>query len=302
MIKPLVSIVLPTFNRSRFLPEAIESCIRQTYQNWELIIVDDCSTDRTPEVIARYVPQDRRIETVRHEINRQLPASLNTGFALARGGLFTWIADDDRFRPEALEVMEAFLEAHPNVDVVYSDRTLIDQDGNILGYAHARPPDEMPYWNATGDFRLYRRKVAETVGGYDEQLFLVEDYDFWLKAWGLHTFHALHRDLYLYRSHSDSLSQARAQDIAEAVKRLLERCLLERDWDKKSRSLAYLRLAREAASIRDRRAASSYLIEAFKEDPRSILHRLALPALIQLTAGPKAFEALKRIFKTTGRR
>src|SRR5690606_22425727 len=113
---PFVSIVLPTYNGARYLAQSIESCINQTYTQWELIIVDDASTDDTPAIISHYVQLDSRIRTVRHSTNRKLPAALNTGFDMARGEYFTWTSDDNYYRPEALGVMVAFLESRADVD------------------------------------------------------------------------------------------------------------------------------------------------------------------------------------------
>src|SRR6516162_6752271 len=102
---PLISIVLPTFNGARYLREAIESCLHQSYPNWELILVDDASTDETPSIIADYLARDRRVTSLRNPVNRKLPGSLNAGFAQARGELLTWTSDDNCYRPHALNEM-----------------------------------------------------------------------------------------------------------------------------------------------------------------------------------------------------
>src|SRR5687768_16352258 len=105
---PLVSIVLPTYNGCRYLCESIDSCRKQTYPHWELILVDDCSTDDTPRIMAEAVRSDARIRSVRHETNKKLPSGLNTGFRLAKGDYLTWTSDDNCYRPEALAEMVAF--------------------------------------------------------------------------------------------------------------------------------------------------------------------------------------------------
>jgi glycosyltransferase involved in cell wall biosynthesis len=100
---PLVSIILPTYNGSQYLSEAIESCLHQTYENWELILVDDCSTDATPQIIGRYVGRDPRIRSIRHASNKKLPEALNTGHAAAQGEYLMWTSDDNRLLPAAIE-------------------------------------------------------------------------------------------------------------------------------------------------------------------------------------------------------
>ncbi|MBI4644114.1 MAG: glycosyltransferase, partial [Deltaproteobacteria bacterium] len=182
MEKPLISIVLPVYNGSRYLAESIDSCLAQTYENWELIIVDDCSTDSTPDIIAHYVGLDRRIRSVRHEVNRKLPGALNTGFAQARGEYLTWTSDDNRFRPETLAELLAFLEAHPEVDFVYADFSLIDSQGQWLLRVTVKDPEALAYTNCVGPCFLYRRRVREQVGDFSAAYTGVEDYEYWLRT------------------------------------------------------------------------------------------------------------------------
>src|SRR6516164_7318203 len=147
---PLISIVLPTYNGASYLREAIESCLRQTYPNWELILVDDASTDETPSIIAEYLARDSRIATLRNPVNRKLPASLNAGFARARGELLTWTSDDNCYLPEALGEMAAFLKTNPSVDLVYVDFTVIDERGAPVGAGWTGPPEQLPFRNVVG--------------------------------------------------------------------------------------------------------------------------------------------------------
>lgn len=97
---PKVSIVLPTYNGARYLRQSIDSCLGQTYRNLELIVVDDASTDTTPEIIRSY--QDPRIRVIRHEKSKMLPESLNTGFRAVSGDYLTWTSDDNYYVPEAI--------------------------------------------------------------------------------------------------------------------------------------------------------------------------------------------------------
>ena len=112
---PKVSIVLPTYNgASKYLRQAIESCLNQTYRDIELIVVDDCSTDSTPDVVRSF--NDPRIRYVRNETNQRLPRSLNIGFALTTGEYLTWTSDDNEFLPEAVDVMLDFLTRNKDID------------------------------------------------------------------------------------------------------------------------------------------------------------------------------------------
>lgn len=88
--KPLVSIVLPVYNGEKYLRESLDSILAQTMEDWELIAVDDCSKDATPQILADYAASDSRIRVMRNAENQRLPRSLNIGFAEARGEFLTW--------------------------------------------------------------------------------------------------------------------------------------------------------------------------------------------------------------------
>ena len=107
---PKVSIVLPVYNGEKYLRESLDSILTQTFSDWELIIVNDCSTDGTQNIIEEYVSKDSRIRTIKNSINQKLPESLNIGFRISTGEYLTWTSDDNMYRPEALEVMTNYLD------------------------------------------------------------------------------------------------------------------------------------------------------------------------------------------------
>jgi glycosyltransferase involved in cell wall biosynthesis len=223
---PLVSIVLPTYNGAAYLRETIDSCLAQTYSNWELIVVDDCSSDATPEIIASYTAVDPRIRSIRHERNRRLPAALNTGHAAARGTYLTWISDDNRYLPPAIEEMAHFLEEHPTVGVVYADCVLIDEAGQYLQDWPAQPASRIAYMNSLRACFLYRKSLYDAVGGYDAEQFLAEDWEFWLRASRQFELVPLHKILYEYRWHDQSLTKAaKRSDVRDSIERALRRHL-----------------------------------------------------------------------------
>jgi glycosyltransferase involved in cell wall biosynthesis len=267
---PLVSVILPTYNGARYLREAIESCLAQTYRNWELIVVDDCSHDATPEIIAEYLVRDSRIKNIRHETNQKLPRALNTGHAAARGNYLMWTSDDNRFLPAALEEMTDFLEQHADVGLVYADCVLIDDGGRYLRDYPAQPPSKLAYMNPLGPCFLYRRSVYETVGGYDADLFLAEDYEYWLRVSRHFRLAPLHKTLYEYRWHSDSLTNTAGRGAVWAsVERALRRHLPHlRHSSPEERARGWIVCAATAARRGDSVPAASAYLRALRTAPR----------------------------------
>jgi glycosyltransferase involved in cell wall biosynthesis len=250
--QPLVSIVLPTHNGSRYLAESIESVLRQTHTNLELIIVDDASTDRTPELIAGYVRQDPRIRTVQHQENAKLPAALNSGFRIARGEYLTWTSDDNLYRPDALAVMVGALQQHPDVGLVYADYSEIDEHGRTIRGIHVHPPEKLAHLNSVSACFLYRREIYETIGDYDPSFFLAEDYEYWVRASLAFRLRPIHRDLYLRRRHEASLTSRFREPVREAHERVLSRYLPKMVWaGRTERSTGYCWLANRAIDRRD---------------------------------------------------
>lgn len=224
----LISIVLPCHNGEQFLSEAIESIIKQTYENWELIFVDDCSTDNSLSIAEAYASENARITIIRNKANQKLPASLNIGFRHAKGDYLTWTSDDNIFEERALEEMAKALDDNPNVSLVYCGMKTINEEGAITSSQTSPPPANKIYmYNPIGACFMYRKCVDEKLGGYDEDLFLVEDYDFWLRAYRFFEFKAINDNPYRYRRHGGSLTSTKKHDIAVKLLDLYRRELRE---------------------------------------------------------------------------
>jgi glycosyltransferase involved in cell wall biosynthesis len=204
-IKPLVSIVLPVYNGEKFLEESIESCLNQSYQNIELIIINDCSTDDTLKIANEFADKDVRIKIITNKENKKLPASLNIGHNKAKGDFITWTSDDNKYELNAVEVMlKTLLEK--NADIVYSDIMIIDHNGQKVRDVEFPTIENIIFRNYIGSCFLYRKEVFERNKGYNENYFLVEDYDFWLRAISHSRFYQLRKKLYQYRKHDTSLT------------------------------------------------------------------------------------------------
>jgi glycosyltransferase involved in cell wall biosynthesis len=295
--RPLISIVMPTYNGSRHLRQAIESCLNQSFANWELIIVDDASSDQAPQIIAEYVQQDERIRSFRNPSNRKLPASLNIGFSRARGSFFTWTSDDNAYQRTALAEMLAFLQSDPACEIVYASYALIDEAGAPIAATdqspHAGPPQELAYRNCVGACFLYRRAVHDQLNGYAEDLFLVEDYDFWLRASTRFRLKWLEKDLYLYRWHEHSLTSTQPQRVRMAREKCLSRNLPRMAWvPAHVRAKTYQGLVLSAMERQDRRSAWLHLLRAVQSDPAG-MSRWALRCLPYLLCPVPVYRLIK---------
>lgn len=217
-----VSIILPVYNGERYLKTSIESCINQTYQNWQLIIIDDGSSDKSAEIAKYYESKDYRIHYYKNPQNIKLPKSLNRGFSLAEGEYLTWTSDDNYYKPQALRKMINALERRKG-DFVFTACSIIDESGKKISQSSA-PED---FYNAIWDYNfigacfMYTRKVYESIGEYDPEVFLCEDYDYWLRIMGKYKVVYLDEELYAWRKHDKALSSAYKKEQYRMMEKVL---------------------------------------------------------------------------------
>ena len=236
--------------------------------------MDDASTDRTPDVVMALAARDHRIRGIRNIKNRKLPGSLNAGFANVRGELLTWTSDDNVHRPDAIAELVAFLGSQPSVDIVYSNYTEIDEEGMPIRPMVLPGPECLAFENSVGPCFLYRARVQAQVGGYAEDLFLAEDYDFWLRASCSFRLARIDRDLYQYRVHGGSLTTQRMAAALVAHHQTLWRNLPRMRWLTRTvRAHGYLELARRAARREDLTAVRSLVWAATRQSPSITIGR-----------------------------
>ncbi|MDY6896854.1 MAG: glycosyltransferase, partial [Cyanobacteriota bacterium] len=131
-MQPLISIVIPVYNREYYLKFAIESVLRQSFTNFELIIWDDGSTDNSVEITSQYVQQDKRIKLIAAK-HQGFSNSLKSAFSICSGKYIGWIDSDDIIAPTALAETAKILDNNPEIGLVYTDYLLIDKDNKVLG-------------------------------------------------------------------------------------------------------------------------------------------------------------------------
>lgn len=234
-----VSIVLPVYNGEKYISQAIDSVLGQTWQNWELIIVNDCSSDSTMTICEDYAARDSRIRIISNPQNLKLPATLNAGFDAASGDYYTWISHDNMFKPEAIETLVSALDQNPDAAMVYSNFTNIDADGNIIKDTELKEPEHLVTGNVFGFCFMYTAEIAEKVGKYDTNLFLAEDYDYWMRVYRYGRITHIPKSLYLGRRHAESLTKTKKAAINEQTYKALEKNFLPLYADAKKHDLVY---------------------------------------------------------------
>lgn len=180
---PQVSVLMPVYNGARFLREAMDSVLAQSFLDFEFVIIDDCSTDVTPEILRSY--DDSRIVLLRNEQNLRLPATLNRGLKSCRAPLISRVDADDICLPELLARQVALMGTHPEVGVASTACQYIDEEGRVTSTKRWPVTDDRIRLYMTWDNpmihsgAMYRRDLVLTVGGYNEDYWCSQDYELW---------------------------------------------------------------------------------------------------------------------------
>ena len=209
---PRVSVVMAAKNYARFLPEAVESVRAQTFADWELLVIDDGSSDHTPAAV-RPLLADRRVRYFRSDTLGQ-PRAKNLGIALARGPLVAFLDADDAWLPNKLEKQLAVFDAKPDVGVVYCKRSLMDEGGAAIREQSERKlPRELDFGQMfTQNYVCFssvvvKRDVFSHVGRFDPFWDLSIDYDLWLRVTKAYAFDFVDEELVRYRTGHGNLSK-----------------------------------------------------------------------------------------------
>lgn len=245
MTTPAVTVVVTTFNHERFVREALDSLTAQTTRDFDVIITDDASGDRTVDVIQAWLDEGHLpARFIRNATNRGLCANRNTARRIAHGEFICSLSGDDVYESDRLERQIAcFRDQPPNVAAVFSDASTIDENGAHISDSFIRrflgdepvPEGERLFRRLLqGTFIpaptvMIRRAALEAVGGYDESLF-IDDWDMWLRLSNRFAFHYLPGALVKYRvlptsmSHDPALLYARVESAFSTLAPWLGRC------------------------------------------------------------------------------
>lgn len=259
-MSPKVTVLMPVYNGEKYLREAVDSILAQTFRDFEFVIVDDASTDGSREIVISYA--DPRIVLVSNERNLGLTASLNRGLDIARGEYVARMDSDDVSLPERLERQVAFMDANPDVGACGAWSLDIDHAGNVVGSREMPVGEELNnfYWRRSlshpaAMFRFDREDGPR----YDPAFRYAQDYDLWFRVRARRRLANLPEHLLLYRVHDESITGARGEAQLRSCYEIFRRhtgtpaisfeaflALTGRSWelDPLRRALATMRLAR----------------------------------------------------------
>lgn len=208
---PKVSVIIPTYNRLPMLKEAVDSVLAQDFEDFELIVVDDGSTDGTGEEIKRY---GGRVKLLRHDENRGVSAARNKGILHARGKYIAFLDSDDLWVKGKLKMQVAFLDDNPHYPLCYTDEIWIRKGKRVNPMLkHAKFSGWifekcLPLCIISPSSAVMRRTLFSKVGLFDEALPVCEDYDFWLRVSARFPIFFINQKLIIKRGgHPDQLSQ-----------------------------------------------------------------------------------------------
>lgn len=210
----LVSIVIPAYNAAKFLPEVIQSVLNQSYQNWELLVIDDGSTDNTAELVNEYSEQDSRVHLISKE-NGGVSVARNLGAQLAKGELIAFLDSDDLWLEDKISAHVSYMTSHPQVGVSFGRVELIETDGKTTNkltdnIVDTLQPQDLFYSNptVTTSNLVIRKSVFQMLNGFDESMQYNEDIDLLFRlaiqdSWEIKS---IDQVLVQYRLHSSGLS------------------------------------------------------------------------------------------------
>jgi glycosyltransferase involved in cell wall biosynthesis len=230
---PQVSVLMSVYNGDRYLNEAIDSILNQTFPDFEFLITDDGSVDTSLKILQTYAARDRRIRLYT-QANQGLTRTLNTMLDQAQGELIARFDADDIALPERFEKQVAFLQQHSDVVCVGSSLDWIDEQGRFIGHCPMPESDEILQQLMLGGISLLhhptamvRRSVMVQVGGYDTSLKTSADLDLWLRLGEVGKLANIKESLVLYRLHPQSITSAKqeqqAKDALTACQKAWER-------------------------------------------------------------------------------
>lgn len=275
--QPLVSVVTPTYNQAAFLRDTIESVLSQDYPAIEHQIIDDGSTDETPEILKEY---EGRGWIERHENRGQTP-TINKGWERAKGEILTWLNSDDTFLPGAVTAGVDYLQKNPDVGIVFADTLFTNPDGSPIERSKDRSGFDFDDWfirrcenPIPQPSAFIRRRVIEDIGVLDPKFYYFMDWDFWLRAGVNHRITYVPELWSTYCLHAESKTIAQANKAAPELEYMYDKFFADsnlppriRDLEKQAKLNMLFTTAGYYITGGDRKAAARTAFRALRQAP-----------------------------------
>jgi glycosyltransferase involved in cell wall biosynthesis len=226
---PMITVLMPVYNGMKYIHEAIDSVLCQTFEDFELLIIDDCSTDKSVDIIKSY--KDSRIRLIQNEKNFGITPTRNIGLANAKGEFIALLDCDDRSLPDRFSEQVGFLDKNPDYGMIGSWVEIIDEKGMPTGtvWKYDAPSDKIPglllFHNYFAQSSILIRRAVIPFGGYNQFQAAVEDYDMWIRIANTTKVWNLQKVLTSYRVHNESVSFDKASLIEQCDKEIISKQL-----------------------------------------------------------------------------
>lgn len=295
---PMVSVILPTYNRSAILGKSIKSVLDQTFQDFELIIVDDGSNDNTADVVKKF--EDKRIKYIKKQTNKGAASAMNTGIRTSKGYFVSIQNSDDIWLPEKLETeIKAFQKAGPRVGVVYVGAYRIFNGKKFyvpsprVKKKEGKIHNQILKGNFVNGLSLIKKDCLEKVGLYDDSLPGLEDWELYIRLSKYYDFKFVDRPLIMAKFSPDSLSIVPSISI-DSTKMILKKHFKEFNRNKKALSMNYGLLGYWSFLDGEIKIGRKYYKKAIKLQPFKLQF---YPPLIISFFGQKTFNTFLKIFQ-----
>lgn len=210
---PLVSVVMPAYNSEKYIAEAIESILNQTFKDFEFIIINDASTDKTLEIIKEYAKKDKRIIVINNEKNIKICKSLNRGIKISKGKYIARADADDISYPDRFQNQIEFMEKNDDVGVVGGYMQIFNgETGKNISVRRYETEDKILrkniffYSPLSHPSVVFRKQVFDNIGLYNENYTDCEDLEFWFRIGFKYKFANIPKILIKYRHHPNSIT------------------------------------------------------------------------------------------------
>lgn len=217
--KPLISVVMPAHNAQKYISGAIESILNQTFKNFELIIINDSSTDKTLTIVKSFSKKDSRIRIVNNDTRLNIARTLNKGISLAKSNIIARMDADDIAFPNRLELQYKLINSSKNIAVVGANIAIMNTVGKQIAIRK--------YPNSTGELKkclfryspfahpivMFRKDMFEEVGGYNPKYSPTEDLDLWFRLGSMYKFKSISEPLLKYRIYERSSSHKAIKNL-----------------------------------------------------------------------------------------